>query len=107
VTIPLEYVLVLTFALFSIGLYGFMKSRNAIRMLASMEIMLNSANINLVAFAVYLDHPGIAGDLAGQVLAIFIISIAAAEAAIGLAIFLLAFKHAQTADVATFRSHSG
>ncbi|MFQ5977982.1 MAG: NADH-quinone oxidoreductase subunit NuoK [Candidatus Heimdallarchaeota archaeon] len=103
-TIPLIHIVILTFGMFVIGLYGFMKSRNAIRMLASMEIMLNAANINLVAFSVYKD---LEGDLAGQVLAIFIISIAAAEAAIGLAIFLLAFKHAQTADVATFRSLSG
>lgn len=98
------HVVILTFGMFVIGLYGFMKSRNAIRMLASMEIMLNAANINLVAFSVYKD---LGSDLAGQVLAIFIISIAAAEAAIGLTIFLLAYKHAQTADVAAFRSLSG
>ncbi|MFX0116969.1 MAG: NADH-quinone oxidoreductase subunit NuoK [Candidatus Hodarchaeota archaeon] len=106
-TIPLAYILILTFMLFSIGLFGFMKSRSAIRMLASLEIMLNSANINLVAFSVYKDHAGIGGMLTGEVLAIFVIAIAAAEAAIGLAIFLLAFKHAKTVDVATFRTHYG
>ncbi len=106
-TIPLSYVLMLSLAVFSIGLYGFMKSRNAIRMLASTEIMLNAANINLVAFSVYKDHPGIEGILSGQVLVIFVIAIAAAEAALGLAIFLLVFKQTKTVDVASFRTHYG
>jgi NADH:ubiquinone oxidoreductase subunit K len=105
-TIPLTYILALTFILFSIGLFGFMKSRNAIRMLASLEIMLNAANINLVAFSVYKDYPPV-GALTGEVLAIFVIAIAAAEAAIGLSIFLLAFKHAETVDVAAFRTRYG
>ena len=85
--IPLTYYLVLGAALFGVGLYGALARPNAVRILMGIELMLNAANINLLAFNRYL-HPG---EASGQVLAVFVIPVAAAEAAVGLAIiFLLA-----------------
>lgn len=90
----------LTFAavLFSIGMYGMVVSRNAVRVLMSIELMLNAVNINLVAFAHYVDPIAIKG----QVFAIFILTVAAAEAAVGLAIVLAIYRNMATVDMERF-----
>ncbi len=80
--IPPQYELILSALLFCIGLYGILTRRNAIIVLMSVEIILNAAILNLVAFASYANDPS------GQVFALLAIAIAAGEAAIGLAIFL-------------------
>lgn len=82
-------------ALFVLGLYGVITRKNAVLVLASVELMLAAVNINLVAFDVYLQDAA----HAGQVFALFIIALAAAEVGIGIAIVLLIFRNRQTADV--------
>lgn len=84
--------------LFSIGMYGMVVSRNAIRVLISIELMLNAVNINLVALARYVD-PSL---IRGQVFAIFILTVAAAEAAVGLAIVLAIYRNMSTVDMEKF-----
>ena len=79
--VPLQAYLLLAAMLFCIGVWGLINSRNAVRVLMSIELMLNAVNINLMAFSSYID-----GDLIrGQVFAVFVITVAAAEAAVGLA----------------------
>ncbi len=97
--IPLEYWLILSSLLFAIGAYGVLSRKNAIVVLMSIEIMLNAANINFVAFSTY--HPILhAGkDASGQVFALFSIAIAAAEVAVGLAILLTVYRRYRTIDV--------
>ncbi len=87
----------LTFSalLFSVGVYGLLTRRNLIGMLMSVEIILNSAALNFVAF----HHFRFGGDQAGAVFAIFIIAVAAAEAAVILAILIALFRHKQHMDV--------
>ncbi len=84
--IPLTYYLILSSIVFTIGLYGIMSQRNGVRLLMSVELMLNSANINLVAFSSYNN------DMSGQVFTLFSIALAAAEAVIGFAILLSIFR---------------
>ena len=72
--------------MFIVGIIGVLIRRNFIIILMAVEVMLNAANINLVAFSYYLD------SLAGQVVALFVIAIAAGEAAVGLAIIILVFR---------------
>lgn len=84
--------------LFSIGLYGMVASRNAVRVLMSIELMLNAVNLNLVAFARYVDPV----HIRGQVFAIFILTVAAAEAAVGLAIVLAIYRNTSTVDMEKF-----
>jgi len=79
--------------LFSIGLYGVLARRNAIAILMSIELMLNAVNINLVAFSAFL------GDIVGQVFALLVLTVAAAEAAIGLAILVVFFRNRGSIDV--------
>ncbi|MFZ5997227.1 MAG: NADH-quinone oxidoreductase subunit NuoK [Nitrospirota bacterium] len=85
--VPLEWYIALSAVIFIIGVVGFLIRRNIIIMLMSIELMLNSVNISLVAFSHYLQ------DLRGQVLVFFIITVAAAEAAIGLAILMALFRN--------------
>lgn len=82
-------------ALFSMGLYGVITRKNAVLVLASVELMLAAVNINLVAFDVYLS------DILhqGQIFSLFIIALAAAEVGIGIAIVLMIFRNMHTADV--------
>ncbi|NJR60996.1 MAG: NADH-quinone oxidoreductase subunit NuoK [Cyanobacteria bacterium CRU_2_1] len=94
----LQYFLILAAALFCIGIYGLVTSRNAIRVLMSIELLLNSVNLNLMAFANFLDPQGIRG----QVFAVFVITIAAAEAAVGLAIVLSIYRNRDTVDMEQF-----
>lgn len=89
-TIPLEYYLIISAVLFTIGTIGVLTRRNAIIIFMSLEIMLNSVNLTLVSFSSYF------GDSAGQVFVFFVMSVAAAEAAIGLAIFLALFRNKKT-----------
>jgi len=94
----LQYFLVLAAALFCSGIFGLVTSRNAIRVLMSIELLLNSVNLNLMAFSNYLDPE----DIKGQVFAVFVISIAAAEAAVGLAIVLTIYRNRNTVDMEQF-----
>ncbi|MDH3425731.1 MAG: NADH-quinone oxidoreductase subunit NuoK [Acidimicrobiia bacterium] len=86
---------ILASALFSIGVYGVLARRNAVMVLLSVELMLASVSINLVAFGSYWQ------DLAfsGQIFALFVIAVAAAEVGVGLAIILLIFRNRQSANV--------
>lgn len=93
--IPLYYFLFLSTVLFSLGLWGALTRRNAIRVLLCIELMLNAVNINLVAFNRYLT-PQI---LTGQIFSIFVITIAAAEVAIGLAIVLMIVRRRGITDI--------
>ena len=92
---------IISVALLAIGIYGVAVKRNAIRMLFAIEIIINAANLNLVAFARFLPHSG------GQSLALFSIAIAAAEVAVGLALIIVAYRMYQNVDIAEFRSLKG
>lgn len=94
----LQYFLILAAALFCIGIFGLITSRNAVRVLMSIELMLNAVNLNLMAFSNYLD----AQDVKGQVFTTFVIAIAAAEAAVGLAIVLSIYRNRDTVDMEQF-----
>ena len=96
----IEFVLV-SIALLGIGVYGLAVKRNAIRMLFAVEIIVNAANLNLVAFARFMPHSG------GQTLALFSIAIAAAEVAVGLALIIVAYRMYKNVDIADFRSLKG
>ena len=87
--------LLLGSALFSMGLYGVITRRNAVLVLASVELMLAAVNINLVAFDSYLQDQ----LKSGQMLSLFVIALAAAEVAIGIAIVLMIYRNRQSADV--------
>ncbi|NCJ06266.1 NADH-quinone oxidoreductase subunit NuoK [Synechococcales cyanobacterium C] len=95
---PLEFFLLLAAALFCIGIYGLITSRNAVRVLMSVELLLNSVNINLVAFSNFLDRQ----NINGQVFTVFVITVAAAEAAVGLAIILAIYRNRDTVDMEQF-----
>lgn len=85
--IPLEYYLVVASALFSLGLYGMFTRKNAVNVLMAIELIFNSANINLVAFSRF-----VTGDTEGQVFALLVIAIAACEAAVALAIVMSLYR---------------
>lgn len=87
--------LILSAALFALGVYGLLVRRNIVLILLSVELMLNAVNINLVAFEAMLNTP----ETLGQVFAIFVITVAAAEVGIGLAIVLLIFRNRRSANV--------
>ncbi|OOV36651.1 NADH-quinone oxidoreductase subunit K [Candidatus Synechococcus spongiarum LMB bulk10D] len=96
--VPLQAYLVVAAMLFCIGVWGLINSRNAVRVLMSIELMLNAVNLNMMAFSNYLD-----GDqVRGQVFAVFIITVAAAEAAVGLAILLSLYRNRDTVDMEQF-----
>lgn len=94
----LEHTLILGAYLFCIGIYGLITSRNMVRALMCLELMLNGVNVNLVAFSNYLDPV----EIKGQTFAIFIIAIAAAEAAIGLAIVLNIYRNRNSIRIDQF-----
>ncbi len=91
-SIPLSWYLVLSAALFSIGLFGVLSRKNAIAILLGVELMLNAVNINLVAFWRYLDPV----QMAGQVFAIIVFAVAAAEVAVGLALIISVYRRRKT-----------
>jgi NADH-quinone oxidoreductase subunit K len=91
-TIPLSWFLILSAGLFCIGLFGVLSRRNAIAILLGIELMLNAVNINLVAFWRYLDP----SQMAGQVFAIIVFAVAAAEVAVGLALIISVYHNKNT-----------
>jgi len=93
--IPIQHFLVLSGILFSLGIYGVLARRSAILILMSIELMLQAVSINFIAFAVYL-YPK---EFSGLIFAIFVITIAAAEVGLGLAIILRIFRNKATANV--------
>ncbi|MBE6527130.1 MAG: NADH-quinone oxidoreductase subunit NuoK [Thermoplasmata archaeon] len=90
--IPMEYFLTFGAILFAIGAFGVMTKKNTVIILMCIELMLNAANINFIAFSAFL------GDAMGQVMVIMTISVAAAEVAVGIAIVLNAYKMRKTTD---------
>jgi len=111
-TPQLPHFLILATTLFVIGLVGVTTSRNVIRVLMSLELMLNAVNINMVAFNNYLSpafgNPA-AGQflMSGQVFAIFILTVSAAEAAVGLAIVIALYRKYKTVDMEQFSALKG
>lgn len=93
--IGLEHGLLLGAALFCVGMAGALSKRNAIVVLMAIEVMLNGVNVTFVAFARHLQPP----DLTGQVFAVFVITVAAAEAAVGLAIIIAIYRLRRTVQV--------
>jgi len=90
--VPLEWYLILSAALFCIGLYAVLARRNAIAILMGIELMLNAVNINLIAFWRHLEP----GGATGQAFALFVYAVAAAEAAVGLALIIAIWRTRQT-----------
>ena len=93
--IELHHVLIVSAVLFSLGVFGVLARRNAIMILLALELMLNAVNINLVAFAVYLD-PSL---IVGVIFAIFVITVAAAEVGLALAIVLRLYRSRSSVNV--------
>ena len=90
----LNQFLIFAAILFCIGVYGVLVRKNGVLVLMSIELILNSVNINLVAFGTFN------GDISGQVFALFVIAVAAAEVGVGLAIVLLIYRNRRSIDVA-------
>ncbi|MFY4775227.1 NADH-quinone oxidoreductase subunit NuoK [Metabacillus sp. RGM 3146] len=99
-SIPLSAYLVLALFLFCIGLYGALTKRNTVIVLICIELMLNAVNLNLVAFSKYTLHPSITG----QVFSLFTITIAAAEAAVGLAILFALYRNKKSVNIDEYDS---
>lgn len=97
--LTLGHFLVLGAVLFCIGLFGALSRRNAVSVLMSIEIMLNAVNVTLVAFAYFNPTKNTAVLLTGQIFAIFIITVAAAEAAVALAVIIAIYRRRNTIDV--------
>jgi NADH-quinone oxidoreductase subunit K len=93
--IPLAWYLIVAAALFSTGVYGVLARRNAIAVLMGVELMLNAVNLNLLAFWRYVQP----ADLAGQMFAIVVITVAAAEAAVGLALIIAVYRTRRTVHI--------
>ncbi len=93
--VPIQHVLIVTSMMFFIGAYGFLTRRNLVTMLIGVELMLNSVNINFVCFDKYL-YPG---KLEGHFFSLFIIAIAAAEAAVAIAIFINLYRNIRSINV--------
>ena len=93
--IPLNNFLILSTILFSIGMYGVLSRRNAVLILMSVELMLQAVSLNFITFAAYLDPE----RFTGQIFALFVIVIAAAEVGLALAIVLRLYRNRQTANV--------
>jgi len=91
--IPLNYYLALSAVLFTIGVVGVLTRRNAIIVFMCIELMLNAVNLTFIAFSSFL------GDVTGQMLVFFVITVAAAEAAVGLAIIIALFRNKQTVNI--------
>ena len=92
-TVPISWYLLVAAAMFVIGTVGALTRRNAISIFLSIELMLNAANLTLVAYARQLD------ERTGQLLVFFVMAVAAAEAAVGLALFIAVFRQRRTIDV--------
>lgn len=92
-SIPIEYYLILSAFMFVVGVTGVLIRRNAIVVFMCIELMLNSANLSLVAFSSYLGNP------IGQIFVFFVMTVAAAEAAVGLAIIIAVFRNKLTVNI--------
>jgi NADH-quinone oxidoreductase subunit K len=92
-TVRLPFLLFFGAVLFSCGVYGVLARRNAVLVLMSIELMLNAVNVNLVAFSGYLHQ------VTGQIFALFVITVAASEVGIGLAIVILIYRNRETINV--------
>jgi len=101
---PLAAYLTISALLFAIGLAGALTRRNAILVLIGIELMLNAANLNFIAFWRFSAHPE---ALAGMMFVIFSIAVAAAEAAVGLALIIAIHRHYKTTDVTQIDSMKG
>jgi len=101
---PLSYYLVVSALLFSVGLAGALARRNAVLVLIGLELMLNAANLNFIAFWRYGPH---AERLTGLMFVIFSIAVAAAEVAVALALVIAIYRHRHTAQVDRFDSLKG
>ncbi|HYA11539.1 MAG TPA: NADH-quinone oxidoreductase subunit NuoK [Thermodesulfovibrionales bacterium] len=99
--VPLSWYMALSTVVFTIGVFGFLSRRNIIIIFMSIELMLNAVNINLISLSHYLQ------DLRGQILAFFVIAVAASEAAIGLAIIIAFFRNKATAHVDEIQEMKG
>ncbi|MBY0097395.1 NADH-quinone oxidoreductase subunit NuoK [Mesobacillus maritimus] len=93
--VPVSAYLALALILFCIGLYGALTKRNTIIVLISIELMLNAVNINLITFS----KMGIAPSITGQIFAVFVIAVAAAEVAVGIAILLALYRNRKTVNI--------
>ncbi len=93
--------LALSAVLFTVGVVGVLTRKNAIIVFMAIEIMLNAANLAFVTFAMAM------GDMAGQIVVLLVIAVAAAEAAVGLAIIVAMFRHKETVDVSAFSTMQG
>ena len=91
--IPLDFYLILSAFMFCVGVLGVLVRRNAIIVFMSIELMLNSVNLSLIAFSSFL------GDPTGQMLVFFVMTVAAAEAAVGLAIIIALFRNRQSINI--------
>jgi NADH-quinone oxidoreductase subunit K len=105
--IPLSWFLYFAAASFAIGLAGVLVRKNAIAVLMAIEIMLNAANVNLVAFWRYGPERPDAAPLAGVILAIMVLTVAAAEVAVGIGMILLCYRRWHSADVDRYDSMAG
>lgn len=94
--IPIHYYLILSAIMFTIGVIGVLTRRNAIIIFMCIELMLNSVNLTFVAFSAYL------GNASGQIFVFFVMAVAAAEAAVGLAIVIALFRNKQTVNINEF-----
>ena len=101
---PLHYYLLLSVLLFAVGLAGALTRRNAILVLIGIELMLNAANLNFIAFWRFGPHPE---SLTGVLFALFSIGIAAAEAAVGLALIISIYRHYKTTNLDQVDSMKG
>jgi len=90
--VPLNHYLILSAAIFAIGVVGVLIRRNIIVVLMSIELMLNAVNLTFIAFSRFL------GSMEGQVIVFFVMAVAAAEAVVGLAIIISVFRHRQSLD---------
>ena len=90
---PLDFYLILSGILFTVGVIGVLTQRNAIMIFMSVELMLNGANLSLIAFSAFHDNP------AGQILVFFVVAVAAAETAVGLAIIIAIFRNKLTVNI--------
>lgn len=93
--VPLSHVLFVGAAMFAMGIYGVLSRRNAVAILLSVELMLNAVNINFIAFTMY----SAPSRIVGQIIAIFVITVAAAEIGLGLAIILQVFRNKANINV--------
>lgn len=92
-SVPIEYYLILSAFMFVVGVAGVLTRRNAIIVFMSIELMLNSANLSLITFSSFMGNP------VGQLFVFFVMTVAAAEAAVGLAIIIALFRNKQTVNI--------